>query len=552
MTKNLGEPPSGRRLPVWIAVSFVVLSLSVAAQSLNAVHRIPIFDEVAYLDLARLFHEMGPPHKIVSAYVQAHVDENMRNPLYPMLVSLFVSNTPEDFPAGKILSLFLSVLLLGTVVVVTQRLFGLLPALAALALLGYSEAFIDLSHSIQADTVFTLFFFLAGSILLKKELKRADWLSFGAMSGLAYLAKANGYFLLLGGLALILRQKRLKTFSGPAVFLMLGSFAAVSSFLLIRDYRMWGTLFGNKASKIFWIDRWDDYFTLFGTPAWDKLGFRWYFSHHSIGDALARICEGAVSALRELLTCVSPKSTPMWASVFIGPAFLFFLFLGLRKAFKSGKKESAIAYVFTPLLLFLLLCWYMPGVGSHVRFVFPIFVCLVPLASAGLADAWERLKSGQRMIRVPSLGLLLPLLILSASSLLAWRNREGFRENPMKNYYLPAYWRMTSDWLRAHAQPHGYILHNYSPFSTWDKRPHLGHPYPLLSSSQNSIRDFMKTNDIAYVLVDRFYIAGDQDPGRYGVSDSRGPMTYLGLKRCFHDSKEPSVFLIYGSGCPDL
>jgi len=138
------------------AVALVLLLLTLTARSLtlSRAHPFPVFDEVAYLDLARGFAARGGALATAACYASGRCLEDNRHPLYALALAPFVDGGPGDFARAKLLTLACALALVLVVYGAGRRLWGPGAALAAAALVALSWATALLSQQVLADVLF--------------------------------------------------------------------------------------------------------------------------------------------------------------------------------------------------------------------------------------------------------------------------------------------------------------------------------------------------------------------------------------------------------------
>lgn len=523
-------------------LALAALTLCARSLRLSRGHTFPAYDEVAYLDQARDFAGRGGIPASVACYLSGECRDDYRHPLYALLLCPLMDGSPGDFARAKLVSLATALLLVVLVFFLCRPRWGEDAALAAAVAVALSPQTTRLAATVSTDALFTALYFSALAVLASHGRRLRGWAAFGFLAGLSYLAKGNGYFLFCSALLLGLARHRLRFFMRPELYLAAAAFAASASLLLWRNMTVWGEPFRQINNRVVWLDAGQTIFWTLGEI--DGIGPLWYFRSHTILQACGRMAAGVELTAWTFLKglAIGSKSYPSWLLTAAGTALC--VVAGASESWRSGRREDVLVPAATGATLFAAFAWATPATGSNLRYVFPIAVSLLPLAARG-AGAWVARIGPSGPVRR---GLLASAALLCLA--LLWPSRGGLAVDPRGLWAVPQHWAETSAWLRSHVPAEGFLIDYMSEFSLWDCCRDLRRPYPFASADAEIAR-YLKVMGIRHVLVDRETARHEPSQSKYGRHDAHGPGSFLGWRRCFHDSLNPSRFLIYSPDCAE-
>ncbi len=509
---------------------------ALAASSLRAsrAHPFPIYDEAATLELSREFSREGGGAAQVAAYLSGRCREDNRHPLYSMLSAPFMDGTIFDFARAKLVSLACALALLAAVFWSCREIWGEGVALAAAAAVALMPETAGLSQEAAADILFAALY--AAAVFLPETLGEgpAAWGAFGALAGLAYLAKGDGHFLLLAALVASLRRGRSRR--QARVLPALAGFFATAGFLLARNLRVWGDPFHNVNSKVFWLDAWPQFRRLSWTPQWREVGPLWYARTHTAAQALARLGAGAVAAGDDLVRTLSLPTLGAWGERLCGALVAAAAALGARECLRRGRRGLVLRAVVPGAALFAAFSWYAP-VAENPRFLYPVAVVVVVLAAVGAAALYER-----RQAAAPNLPRLARAALAGLGLWAALALARG--GDPLRWAGVPA------DWAGASRAVAGrrYLIDDWSLYTNWDAGADTAEPYAM-DAPQDEVRAFARARGLSAGVVDMHVWTLHARRDLYGRADALGPTTMLGWPRCFPPPGGRGKFLVFARAC---
>jgi hypothetical protein len=524
--------------PFFLYAAVGAAALIVRSLAMSRLHLYPIFDEVRYLDIARDFARRGGLSAIVPCYLKGACREDIRQPLYEALLTPFMRRAAADFAWAKLVSLA-AVLFAGAAIArESARVGGRRAGALAAVLLGLPPIAAYLSCHVLADGLFAGFYVLAVFAAGRARDRARDWALAGALCGLAYLAKSDGHLLLLAALAVGLRRRGARFLARPSFYIAVAAFAAVASFLLIRNVRLWGNPFHTATSKVIWLDAEVDQHRLAWTPEWDKIGPAWYLARRGVGGAAARLASGLapVAEAAALTSGVGPNRKLGCTAT--GLLLMTAAGFGLRRRWREGDADLAVAVAAPGAVILLLLAWFAQSGAPHVRYVFPVVASLWPFAAAELARALEKIPEGLRRRAATAAPAA------AAAVMLLWLLPQA--APPLSLAQEPASWAGPSAWLNRHGDASGFLVSYQSPFSQWDSAPDLSRPYDF-SAPAAELRAFCAAKGLHIAVIDPAVPVPDA-ADKFGPSDAEGPTSFLGWPRCYRG--EPGGYLIFAAACP--
>jgi hypothetical protein len=560
--------PAARRGVVVALVVLAAAAFSAATLSLGAYRRQPRYDEVSYMQLARDYHRMGGTLEVVRCHLDGLCREDNRFPAFALVLQAFAHDRPEFFADAKLITFATALLLLATAGLLTARAFDPTAGVVAVVLLALMPTLNEIASSILADVLYAGVLLIAvRAIALALDRGATAWLGAGALVGLAYLTKGNAH------LALVAMMTAAFTLHGRRIVLTLRPYAAVAGFAAVAFFLLWrnviaygGNPFHNFNDHSIWLDGWKDTVRLMRTPEWSHIGFGWYLRHHSLGGLAWRLLKGFGQTLGAL--CYTSglgvtSGTPVQATTSVpsaiariasGVAVLALAARGLTDRHRDGHRTEVVAVLHVTGWLLLAFALGGQGVGGvATRFMLPLTVLLVPHAAHALVT-----HVGPRLRPAHAVGLVALLLGIRLVTFAG-----GLTRNPRRSFDIPPDWAETSTWLAQHLQPgERYAFPYGSLYSTWDQ--------PTPDPDARSAYDYTVETPALLAAIDQarpasiearwdgpprpirklFLDMADPDLPRYrdkvaGATDDHGLLDFLGWKRCFADTRQPSRFLIF-------
>ncbi|GAB4569434.1 MAG: hypothetical protein Kow0047_22670 [Anaerolineae bacterium] len=339
-------------------------------------------DEIAYLNGGLEIHERwGGVAGLLGAMLRAEFTRSERGPLYMALLSTFARRDLSMFDRARWVNLWIGMVAILLLYVLIWRWHRPAYAFAVCTLLATGPDYINSMAVVGAEVVFVPLIALT-LLTLDRGLDHPRWwvVGFGLM-GVSYLAKSNGFFLIVPALiAWAVRHGR-SAWRARALWLGLLVFLLIGSPLFIRNWRMEGNPLYNANTRLMWIDEYE----VSRTDAFREAGasLAGYLRTHTLGDMIRRLATG--TALQLKLQARMLRGGIEWEPV--GYLLLALAIVGLvivgpraRRALWGLTFAEFIAFFgwMTPV-------WYLP----HYT---------MPVVPTTLLSAWMAIGAGVRFI----------------------------------------------------------------------------------------------------------------------------------------------------------
>ncbi len=372
-------------------------------------------DTPAYLSAAWQIHQTGGISNHIQNCWSGVYREATQHPAYLLLLSPFASHDVHFFVRAKIVSFVIGFLFLGFLFWGVRSLFGSACALVAVCFLLANATFINLSTLVACEGLLVLFFILFWFFSALGFEKGKYWLWAGFFSGAAFLTKSLAILILpiFFFSALFLSRPKRSLFSNKYFWGFFAIFFLVSSPLLIRNAKVFGTPFYSDSSAVLWLDRWHDQYhvdfkqnppTLFS-----------YLETHSPEKILAVFSTGFFKRNPKMISD-GLKLFPYWEKPIsleklqgfhvqtVGWQWLWaalIVLLALSGLWKKRKHPAAVVAAASLGFFLVFVAWYskvFPGYPP-TRLLYPIVILIVIFASAAVSDLakakeWPRAAAG--------------------------------------------------------------------------------------------------------------------------------------------------------------
>ncbi len=512
-----------------------------------------------------------------------------RHPLYMLMLAPFASRTAEFFWNAKLLNLATGIVALLTLVWMVSRRYGRGPAVVAGLLYAVSNSLVVASSHVNHEPhvalcVMWMWWFLtepgrsagaAGAhagqmpppVVMPDSVGR--WALAGVWLGLAYMVKSSVILIAVAIVVAGLWRERLRFLTSPRVWVLLLAATLVSSPLLVRNTRAFGTpIYEGINSHITWLDDWSQlgdestiaYYDRYGVHYLEKNGLptlQDYLRTHDAGDIAARLAGGVKDQLtRVTRQALSPAFQPpseqltTWWGRGVkawGFAVLAFAIAGWWLRRRSWEAT----------LLFFCSGAFMAFFAWNVMFpVFRYWAPLVPiwisLAAYALWSLALRLLPAARAWRV-SAGIVASVIVLLG----AWTLASGALTRPQPILgSAPANFRMV-EWMNRSIEPGDRVLlgptREFYGLGWMVERP----VYVLFSPNVDSLDGFLRFLDerkARYIVMNEDIL--QRMPGgwtdelaRHVEVQADGTLVPTeplpGWRVAYRDPGSPSRFIIY-------
>jgi 4-amino-4-deoxy-L-arabinose transferase-like glycosyltransferase len=360
----------------------------------------PFYDDVAYLDLGYQIRAAGGPLQILRQLFAGTFLESNRHPLYAMLLSLVAGRDLGYHRRAQALSIALGAVMILSFWQVTRRLFGARPALWLAGFLCVSETAVAYSSKEACEPLMMIFWAFGLLAIADGAPDRAQrsngWIVAGALSGLAFLTKGNGIFLLFSlGVAALLHEGW-RALRDARLYGSVLAFTAVASPLLVRNLRAFGSPLYNWNSQLLWIDHLHDFSELAAPHALDRIPHtpREYFAQLTFAGLARRLGVGMGKTLAHAGDAMSLVAPVPWGAVHIALVVLgvgaagygVFLVWGMQKGFLR-------TFLLVQAAWFYAFFVFYDAVSASSRYLFPMTVTLAMVIAARLGELEHPLRA---------------------------------------------------------------------------------------------------------------------------------------------------------------
>jgi len=540
------------RRPAGLILALVILIFSAEALKVSATRLYPNYDEIDYLALGRQVARNGGVAGTVRCYLEGRCLEDNRPPLYQLLLSPVLDESPGAFARAKLVSLVIGLGLIALVWAITRKVISAPVACTAAVLVALMPVLADYAARLMHDVLFAgLTFAAVYAIVACQDRGALAWSGAGALIGLAFLTKGSGHLLWLPLLVTSLYRHRQALPRRPGPYAALVAFTAVAFFLLWRNWVVWRAPFHNINAGEVWIDRWSEVWELRLSPEHAQLGLGWYLKHHSLLDLALKVGKGVGQVVGLFVYTAGVGFWNPIARVVTGLGTLVLAGLGLRRRWRGGRPVEVVAVLSTVGAYAMALTLGTSGApGPQVRYVLPYVLLLVPYAALELCEAAApRLRARLTSLAGRADIALLAALAVPLSIRLALGASGALRADPRTLYVVEPRWHETSEWLsRALAPGERFALPYMSRYSTWDlPRPDLDARWPFSFGIPGPrLLGYLDKQAIRKVLIDTADVGWAEYADKLGREvDAKGPLDFLGWSRCFADDPAPSRFMIF-------
>ncbi len=248
-------------------------------------------DEIAYLNGGIEIRETwGGPLGLLRGLLAASFTRAERGPLYMALLSTFAERSLSTFDQARALDFWLGLAGLALLFLATWRWYGLSFGLTLGLVLATNPYYLHSVAVVGAEVIFVPLIALT-LLVLARGMRHPRWLPVGfALIGLSFLAKSNGFFLIVPALLAWIAARGRRFWRERPFWLALAAFILVASPLLIRNLHMTGNPLYNANTRLMWIDQYETS----RTEAFRRYGASMigYLRTHNAADIVRRLLDG--------------------------------------------------------------------------------------------------------------------------------------------------------------------------------------------------------------------------------------------------------------------
>lgn len=543
--------------PWWAHVILGSVLLTFVLGGLDHLHQgdeLAPYDTAAYLSDARSVHESGGPMALPGMCFRGTYLEANQMPLYIGMLSVVTSETLKILGLAKLLTLFLGTVGILVTFVVAERLYDTHAALLAAALLACNTCYLTFSTMVACEPLLTIWCVLAWLAIVQylRHGRGGCWV--GLFIGLAYMTKGTGLFLVPVALATFVYRERRRFLRSKQVWLSVLVFLLVSSPILVRNVRCYGSPFYNTNQSFIWTDSLDELYS--PDPSIREPTFCDYWRRHSLRQMAERVLRGG---FKEGVYTVTASGQTYLLNERLGlkawPIGLLILALAAVVVFSKREQAAALPAAGIFVLFFVFFTWYP---AKDIRFLVPLLPMILALASRGAVIGIERLAKSKRLKRKIAPGKVVTglVIVLTSGSIVFAATRPNVRKNPMHCYATPPSYHELVGWLSKNVSGEKKCMlgpsHAYSYFWT-SKLDGKLMPVPWVRSMEK-FQDVIKKQGVSHVVIDYSTLRNRMASFR-GWIELDGQVLALkktppGWKKVFASSPTAPAVMVFSVGTP--
>jgi hypothetical protein len=467
-------------------------------------------DQGAYLQLGLDVRERGM------------ITDGKRNPLYPVLISIFAEREWRYFTWAKILNLGVGLMTILALYAVAYRLFDKATAILAAFLLSINMEFILHSTFALAEALLVLWVLLAWYAMVR-ALQRPDqaryWIVGGGLAGLAYLTKGTG---LLIAVCFVLTATLLygpRAWRRPTFWSFVAGFVVIALPLWIYNWVVFGSPIYNSAIKnVMWMGTAEEKYI--ADPA--ELPTVWsYIQDHSLNETWNRLWHGLIDMRFFFAKLLWPTRSLAFDRFLLAGGLDVILALVAVTLIVSRRflvpiiKKNREILLFTAVLFivfYVLFGWYLAIAPFPIRFLLVLAPILMLLLSAGVVGL---IRSAWASPKIPQLAKLAGCVIalLFAVWIARWftvtgvANAQSAQQNPfVADTNFNEYNEQTLVWVRSGHSDEDSVSVLWGPSHNLPIWRHADFLHflrtPLATETLGQLEAFLDSNNVAYVIAD--------------------------------------------------
>lgn len=390
---------------------------------------------------------------------------------FTVLVSVLIK-LGVGYGGIQILNVILAILAVAVIFFLFDQFFGVNIAFWAALLISFNPYFLRMSIIASDDIFFILLAASAIFIFARWKNDNLAIISAGVLSGLTFMARDAGVFLVLAFLIYYLFFARnLRSF---IIYLLSSGVIIIPGFCLLASER--GSILQFLALKL--IKRSD----------YDRGLWLGYGIH--VPPLIDYLRDNGIFLIKRNLELLYSYWKTLIDFGYLSFSAIFLICLK-KEHFKHNKSWLLILYPILNLFIFLT---FLNG-SNEYRYLLPSFIFLIPFALAALKRLRITLsKPPQRSMSFYSGVVICILTIYLIKGIISCIELER------ENYFQPAHYTTVSDWVRQHSEQQ----ENFAATIPWvfnllANRPTVTFPH---FSSLDQLSNFIQDYRISYLVVD--------------------------------------------------
>lgn len=477
-----------------MCLTFLIVGLDRVNKALNPGWE----DTTSYLGKALFIKENGGILNFVKLSVTGQYKWVPQHPLYLLILSPFAERSPNFFPKAKLVSLGVGLITIITLFFVAGDLYGKLVGLISSFLLVFNITFLHRSSRVDCEPLLILLVLLSWYFMIKGAKEKKYWIYSGIFSGLAYMTKGSGFFMVHVFMISSLFIFKFGILRNRYFWLFLLGFFLTSFPLILRNTIAYKNPFYNGYnSNVIWLDNWEQVYN----PSFhnNPPTMVSYFNSHSLSEIVSRFANGSVREGKSLLNSMSLIAIPgSLMKIFCILLFLFFI-LGLIKRKNISEKVYTVV---TILIFFILFSWYYQVIQSD-RFITPLIPLLLIFSSLEIVEFLDYCKGiFNKWLKFNPLSILPYVLgaILILTSFYSVVTRSI--SNPLSSVKFADDYYELLNWMRNNIKENDIFIlgptHYYSFWYLDLKGKEIS--FPMINDF-SEFRSFIKEKGVTFIIL---------------------------------------------------
>lgn len=494
-------------------------------------------DQGAYLQLGLDLREHGI------------ITDGKRNPLYPILLSLFAQRDWRYFTWAKIVNLAIGLMTILVLYVIGCRLFDKVTAILAAFLLSINMEYI-LHSTVALAEALLVFWVLLAWYAMVRALQRPNqvryWVLGGGLAGLAYLTKGTGLlipacFVLTAILLYGPRLLKRRAFWG-----FVAGFVIIALPLWLYNWLVFGSPIYNSAiNNVMWMGSAEEKYI--ADPS--ELPTIWsYLQGHDLAETWHRLWHGLLDMRFFFAKLLWPARSLAFDRFLLAhglDVLLVLIAIVLLVSWRfwvpavRRKREILLFTTILVLVFYLLFGWYLAIAPFPIRFLLvlaPMLILLLSAACVGLARSLLTNPGIPHLAKAAGIlvVLLLTLWVARWFVVTGAANAQAAQANPFEaDANFNGYYEQSLVWVRAGHNPAESVTVLWGPshnLPIWRHTDFLRFVRtPLSAQTPGELESFLDANDVTYVIADADMANRRPDlTSELGISLAEGERVTLG------------------------
>ncbi len=467
-------------------------------------------DQGAYLQLGLDLREQGM------------ITDGKRNPLYPVLLSVFAEREWRYFTWAKILNLGVGLITILVLYAVGYRLFDKVTAILAAFMFGINMEFILHSTFALAEALLVLWVLLAWYAMVR-ALQRTDqvryWILGGVLAGLAYLTKGTGVLIPICFALTATLLHRPRVWRKRALWGFVAGFVALALPLWIYNWVVFGSPIYNSAIKnVMWMGSAEEKYI--ADPS--ELPTVWsYIQDHSLTETWNRLWRGLLDMRFFFAKVLWPTRSLAFDRFLLSGGLdvilvlVAFALVVSRRFLVPIVQRNREVLLFTAVLVvvfYVLFGWYLAIAPFPIRFLLVLTPILILLLSAGFVGLLRSVWRWPKIPRLAKLGggvivFFLALWIARWFIITGVANAQLAQRNPfVADANFNKYNEQSLVWVRSGHSDTESVTVLWGPSHNLPIWRHTDFLHfvrtPLTTQTLDQLEAFLYANNVAYVIAD--------------------------------------------------